>query len=536
MKKKTQFPLYPFLISAYPVVHMYLRNLDITPVAEAVRPLLLLMAVTAIGLMATDAILKDRRKSAVYVSTLMLSLSYGYFAQALLRITAPLSINLRPLLLSQYSWIVWLVLMVIFLVVLKKTPVDLTLLHRFLGAFAVILVAIPVCQTAFGLVHKTGRADRENKWDSVVKADVQAAKRLHSTVGAPPDVYCIILDAYARQDTLRSTFGYDNSEFVDYLTRKGFRVASASQSNYITTDWALPCYLNFDYLDTLDRAIGMPLSPKTNNKIRDNRISRILQSKGYKYVLIASAWGVTTRLPHADITLPNSDFTLSEFDRLLVSDSVFGIATERFLGSFLRQHTLDSLNALSDAAEIKSPKFVFAHIVCPHAPFVFSRDGSTPRNTGGGPRQRAKLYGDQVYYLDKLVERTVDSILARSKRPPIIIIQGDHGEFDPKFSARWALPSATKMGDAELQRSFKSRVCILNAYYFPDGKSKLLYDGITPVNTFRIVLNAYFGGHYPLLDDRTYIPRTGCWAADAGLLKMRPTKAPMDTTPHKWQK
>jgi len=47
---------------------------------------------------------------------------------------------------------------------------------------------------------------------------------------------------------------------------------------------------------------------------------------------------------------------------------------------------------------------------------------------------------------------------------------------------------------------------ILNAYYFPEEGDKLLYDSITPVNTFRILFNYYFGQDFILLDDINYTP------------------------------
>jgi hypothetical protein len=37
-----------------------------------------------------------------------------------------------------------------------------------------------------------------------------------------------------------------------------------------------------------------------------------------------------------------------------------------------------------------------------------------------------------------------------------------------------------------------------------------LYKSISPVNTFRVIFNEYFGGNYELLDDRSYahsVPR-----------------------------
>jgi hypothetical protein len=42
---------------------------------------------------------------------------------------------------------------------------------------------------------------------------------------------------------------------------------------------------------------------------------------------------------------------------------------------------------------------------------------------------------------------------------------------------------------------------ILNAYYLPDGGNNTLYSSITPVNSFRLIFDQYFGTKYGLLDD-----------------------------------
>jgi len=77
----------------------------------------------------------------------------------------------------------------------------------------------------------------------------------------------------------------------------------------------------------------------------------------------------------------------------------------------------------------------------------------------------------------------VEEIISRSKIPPVIIIQGDHGFW----------------GGAQ------ERMPIMNAYYLPGKESsKLLYPNITPVNTFRVVLNTYFQGQFELLPDLNY--------------------------------
>jgi len=44
----------------------------------------------------------------------------------------------------------------------------------------------------------------------------------------------------------------------------------------------------------------------------------------------------------------------------------------------------------------------------------------------------------------------------------------------------------------------------LNAIYFPDGNYDLVYDDLTPVNTFRLVFNTFFNDDYPFVDDTLY--------------------------------
>jgi hypothetical protein len=76
----------------------------------------------------------------------------------------------------------------------------------------------------------------------------------------------------------------------------------------------------------------------------------------------------------------------------------------------------------------------------------------------------------------------IDTIMANSKTPPIIIIQGDHGP--------WLQPKDKRMWN-------------FTAVYMP-GHEDTLYPTVTPVNLFRLVFNNYFGGKYDILDDVSY--------------------------------
>ncbi len=144
------------------------------------------------------------------------------------------------------------------------------------------------------------------------------------------------------------------------------------------------------------------------------------------------------------------------------------------------------MDELEQVPNYPSPKFVFAHIVSPHKPYVFDTEGqfvTDISNTDGDASEQdtIHLYTDQITYINARMEEILETIIASSERPPIIVVQADHG---------------TNQG---------SRMNILNAYYLPGMDPKLLYDTITPVNTFRLIFSQYFNLDLPLLDDRSYL-------------------------------
>ena len=44
----------------------------------------------------------------------------------------------------------------------------------------------------------------------------------------------------------------------------------------------------------------------------------------------------------------------------------------------------------------------------------------------------------------------------------------------------------------------------MNAYYFPNGDYGLLRPDITPVNSYRVLFDSFFGAGLPMLPDRIY--------------------------------
>jgi hypothetical protein len=85
----------------------------------------------------------------------------------------------------------------------------------------------------------------------------------------------------------------------------------------------------------------------------------------------------------------------------------------------------------------------------------------------------------------------IDAILARSSKPPVIVLIGDHG---PRSGMR------VELEESNLPECMSN----LTAVLLPGKNAAGLYPQITPVNLFRVVLNDYFNTKLPLLEDRSY--------------------------------
>ena len=137
-------------------------------------------------------------------------------------------------------------------------------------------------------------------------------------------------------------------------------------------------------------------------------------------------------------------------------------------------YTLDKLPEIPEI--IRKPKFVYAHIIFPHPPYIVNANGNRLKSN---PQNELTAYGEQIAYLDSRLSEIVDTLLEKSNPKPIIIIQGDHG---------------ASIDYEELNIDKSNRLGILNAYYLPRNPSggnpaDKLYSTITPVNTFRMIFD-----------------------------------------------
>ena len=121
-------------------------------------------------------------------------------------------------------------------------------------------------------------------------------------------------------------------------------------------------------------------------------------------------------------------------------------------------------------------------------------------NPGLNPWADKKAYVEQLQYVNNKIIEVIDSIKAKNSSDEfIIILQSDHGP--------------ASLGTEEMLTPsndlIKERMRILNAYYVPDTIKKQLYQNITPVNSFRLILSEVIGLDLPLLKDQNFFTPIG---------------------------
>jgi len=376
---------------------------------------------------------------------------------------------------------------------------------NFLNITLLILIALPAGVILYFLAVSSGSLKTIREHQPALP-DLQLNPQ-----GAHPDVYYIILDGYGRADVLAELFNFDNAETIGFLENRGFYVAEEGRSNYIQTLLSVNSALNLDYLNE-----GVaPLSQTANRwpmmqLIRDSRVQAIFKSLGYTVISVSSVF--QTDLVNADLRFSlHGDSSLNEFERYLLAQTAIRWIAEIFNLDIPRPgfdshrasifYVFDQLSEIPQS--VAGPKFVFAHILGPHPPFVLDRNGN-PLNPGyaytigdgsdypGTLDDYRQGYSDELFYMNTLLRKLVDDILTRSPTPPVIILQGDHG-------------SGMLLDFSSPEKSCpRERLSILNAYYLPGVDTSDLYSAITPVNSFRLILNAYFGANLELLEDKSY--------------------------------
>jgi hypothetical protein len=490
---KKPFVIYPFLLVIFPILFLYSHNIDQVRFSQTLLPTAIMLAFTLVLLLLLSFIFRNSLKSALIVAIfLVLFFSYGHVLEKI-EIW-----DIKNFSSPKHLLAAWAVLFAAGVYFTLRTRKELFYLTKISNVIAFSLVAISLVNIAAYQLKKNSTW-RDN---SVRAGNMNNDTAIQENTANLRDIYYIILDAYASSSVLKEVYGFDNHKFTDYLTEKGFYIASQSRSNYATTFLSLASSLNMEYVNYLCDAIGIQSKDREipYQMIRNNKVVSFLREKGYKFIHFSSGWGATDYNKSADLDLRFG--WGSEFIMVFIKTTALAYLEDYFARHDARVRILGTLSKLGEVHNINGPKFVFAHLVCPHPPYLFDANGGMVSNAilemDGRMWEKRQLYIDQLNFINGKVKELLESILSNSKTEPIIILQADHG------SASLGRPHPPLKKTEKVKNEVKERMRIFNAYYLPAGGNALLYDSISPVNTFRLIFDFYFGSDYGLLSDISY--------------------------------
>jgi hypothetical protein len=338
--------------------------------------------------------------------------------------------------------------------------------------------------------------------------------------GERVSIVFILLDEYASQRTMTEVWGF--SPGIDQeLAARGFFVAGNSISRYDATMWSLPTLLNMEYVTgpvephvfaafsaslggeqvATPAEIAGPGFGDLVAKINSNRLFAYARAAGYEITAIegVSEYYPTIDLGDADLLFRYADVYAG--GELLTDPFSYPLLRQSALRPWLRLRERKRSGHINhDGARFAfdylasfrpspaAPRLLYAHIMAPHAPYVFDRNGALPSAAASAAKGTKGLYLEQHRFVTGELLRTVDALLAQCANDCAVIIQSDHG---PR-------PKDTGNDSADVMHQFR----VLNAVYFPDRDYARFDDDIATVNVVRELANRYFGKRLSRLPDR----------------------------------
>jgi hypothetical protein len=368
-----------------------------------------------------------------------------------------------------------------FAAALYRRNIVLRRVSPWLNAFSLVFLAVVILAATPQMIGGHRQAE----------ADSTAPLVQWEKVSYKPDIYYIIPDGYTNREGMAVAYGIDNSQAYRDLEALGYRAMPESQSNYPLTMLTLGSALNFDYTLLPGQSEHI-----RNLKVRLNnpQVIQELQRGGYHYVHAGGNWLLHGQ--QADTQLfAQPGFSMTSFHHTLMAETIVPLLIGLIGGEYgyyhvLHENNLKVVDNIARAVQLETdqPKLVVAHLLLPHDPFYLDANCDfDPLST----------YGQQALCVNRLLRDVVGQI------PPeaVVIIQGDHGA----WAAHLSYETPTARGAATPFMLTDEQIVRTRLGNFAAYRHLEAYPGMTPVNTWRVLFNQYFGADLELLPDRHYL-------------------------------
>ena len=480
--------LAPLLAACYPVLSLFVENIDEALWGDVVVCLIAVMVLAALLAFAFRVFFSCKHRASI-ASALFVFWFFAYSAFLYVGNQIFSFANISNFTMLATLSIVWALLFGL-LILLKWYPRDNAKLVGASGLvrwICVFLVGVTCVQGVFASRKQRSAVPDGQSQVSLSEETLSPPRNLGDWQSRPVtrDVYYLVFDRYADAATLQRSFGFDNSEFYAELEKRGFHVYHNARASYPTTLLSMSSTLNMRYHGKRFGSFS-----EHGVMLQEHEVGKWFIDGGFHYYHIGCSFGPLQKNNLAQTNLSTA-FPFSEFSRTLLRMTPIG----RLLGYSMKYHgILRQMEAVKAVADDQGPTFAYAHFNTPHHPYVFARDGSMRKLQERFPVGDKEPYIAQLVALNTMVFEVLDEILSKSEETPIIIIQSDEGPY-------------LAPADESLARMEKiaKRTGILSAILIPDQDiAENLPAELVPVNTFRFLFREYLQTPIDMLPERVF--------------------------------
>lgn len=481
-----RYPLYLFLLPLFFVLHGFAENFGFIDAKEAGILLLSYLFLT-LSIAGFSYIFFRNWNRASLITTFWMSFFFFFAAlHEFMKAHSPIKT------LSRYSFLLSAALLILFILFIyfKRSTKPFQRFSIYLNSLFLIYILVDVGTIVWKSTHKN---------DNLLSTYGFAKENQYQPCDtcAKPDIFFLLYDEYTGTGALKKQYNYDN-RLDSFLRSRNFSVQSRSRSNYNFTAFSMSSVLNMSFIDGIKntKAVTADDYANCNLLIRDNEVIKFLDAHGYDIVnySVFDLAGNPSMVDQSFLPLKTkliSDRTLfahmnKDIGWLLITRWPFSLFTRNHYMKH-KSNNEDFQRKVIETSKTTAdrPRFVYAHFYMPHPPYFYDRNGQMKNEQviyNEYKSNPVEAYLEYLTYTNSEIEKLVTSIQQNNPKA-IIVILSDHG-FREKES-----------------RNFPYFFQNLNAVYYPDQDYKGLYDSITNVNQFRVLLNKCFHQNFPLLKD-----------------------------------
>jgi hypothetical protein len=493
MKKWIKQPWYIFLIPLFYMLHAYNANFGIITTAVFLRYTLYYLLLAVFVFLPGLAFFRNTSKAGCWTA---IFLCIFFFFGSAYDFMATHGV---PKFFISYKFLLSAITIVLIVAAyrLKKSPAPQKL-NLFFGLLFTSLFTLEVISMIYNFAN--GKQQENNLAGSNKPLTIQLSTLNKADM---PDIFFIVFDEYTSSTALKKYFSFDNSPLDSSLKDHGFFIAANSQSNYNSTPLSIASAFDMQYfnrqLEHVPNDAIMLLQGALS--LKKSLLPALLQQQGYEII----NYGLCDIENHPiDVTPVFQEYeikaiTLETLWGRIKRDIYWNVMVRLpgYTGTVSpnmpyinrnRNNFNNFINELGRAGD--KPRFVVGHVLLPRRPAWLDRHGNIRQSftmNDYSDESHDSLYLEQVIYANTLIDSLDRTADRQHNRPLALIIEGDHGN----RYAEW--------GKHIREKQFMN----LNTYYFSDRDYSLLYDSISPVNSFRVILNKYFDAHLPFEKDST---------------------------------